>query len=227
MDSQTNLAIYEAVEKILGTQVAYKLHRRMCIRRLLRAGCIFIHIPKAAGTSIGAAVVGRRAGHYTAAELRTAMGPDQFDTMFSFSVTRHPLERLVSAYRYARGGGGTHGAIRYVPAYNSELFRSFDAFVNEWLVYQDLTGIDHVFHRQWPYLYAHGECLVNYVGHVDDMNRLETMLTYSLNRDIRIPHKNKSRESPDMVANCSKYTLELVHDLYRNDFDIFGYEMEF
>lgn len=225
MKSATKLAVYETVESLLSESVAYKLHRAMCVRRLRRAGCIFVHIPKAAGTSVANAVIGRRAGHYTASELKATMGAANFEALFSFGVTRHPIERLWSAYHYAVNAGGTQGAMRYQAAYDSERFRSFDAFVNEWLVHQNLEQIDYVFRPQKPFLFDAERCLVDYIGTVENLGSVEARLSAELNRPIHLGRTNTSLASSKKQREISIETLEHVYELYRQDFVQFGYEI--
>lgn len=227
MNSQANQAIYEAIERVLGERLAYRLHRRMCVRRLRHAGCVFVHIPKAAGTSVATAVIGRRAGHYTADELKFVMGAEEFDSLFSFAVTRHPMDRLVSAYHYACNGGGTHGAMRYEPVYGSDLFRSFDSFVHEWLAKQKLSEVDYVFRPQSHFIYENDTCLVDYVGRVENMDDVEQRLSEGLKRSIRISKKNTGHASGKQAKDVENDTLRVVYELYKSDFDKLGYEMEF
>lgn len=223
--SHINLAIYEAAERVLGETRSYKLHRRLAINRLQKADCIFIHIPKAAGTSIATTVIGKRAGHYPAGELKKTMGEQAFNQLFSFAVTRHPFDRLVSAYHYARQGGGSHGAIRHDPAYASDLFRSFDSFVQEWLIYQNLSEVDYVFRPQEHFVYDNGRCLVDYVGQVENLSDVEQRLSQTLGRSIVIPKRNTTGSNIGRSKSLSRETLHQIQALYDADLKQFGYTM--
>lgn len=225
MKSSTKLYIYQAAVNGLGENIPYKLHRSMCIRRLRHAGCIFIHIPKSAGTSIATAVIGKRAGHYSASELKAAMGASKFDSFFSFAITRHPVDRLLSAYHYALNRGGSQGAMQYDPVYDSQVFSSFDKFVNEWLVKQDLWQMDYVFRPQRPFIYEGDDCLVDYIGCVEEMDSVETRLSAALGKTLHIPKRNTNLVSSDTKKDISTYTLRSIYDLYRDDFEQFGYTL--
>ena len=61
-----------------------------------KAKCIFVHVPKAAGTSINYALYGRTLGHYTIEEIQSRF-PKLVERLFVFSFVRHPYARLVSA----------------------------------------------------------------------------------------------------------------------------------
>ncbi|AZQ66504.1 hypothetical protein EF888_04730 [Silicimonas algicola] len=67
-----------------------------------RHEAIFVHIPKAAGQSVKAALGledDPRFGHISAEGLRHA-DPDRFARYTSFAVVRHPVDRLRSAFHY-------------------------------------------------------------------------------------------------------------------------------
>ena len=62
---------------------------------------LFIHIPKAAGTSVSVALFGRGHGHLTARRYRFA-NKKKFNSYFKFTITRHPVGRFVSAFNYLK-----------------------------------------------------------------------------------------------------------------------------
>lgn len=222
MKYSAKLSIYRAAERVLTKHGAYYLYRELCIRRILRAGCIFIHIPKAAGTSIATATIGRRAGHYPASELRGSMGHSRYDSMFSFAVTRDPVDRAWSAYRYARNNGGTDGGIAPLPVYHSSCFRTFESFVNEWLIHQDMVNVDQIFKPQTPYIYTDGRCMVDYVGRVEEMCDVESRLTKALGRPVTIPKMNRTAQS-GAGRDISAKTLDALVEVYGEDFQTLGY----
>jgi len=63
--------------------------------------CIFVHIPKAAGTSIKQALQLSGQGHPTWLNF-AQWTPNHWRDYLTFAVVRDPYERFVSAYRYAR-----------------------------------------------------------------------------------------------------------------------------
>lgn len=213
----------QAAERALGKHRAWGFYRALCMRRYKRAGCIFIHIPKAAGTSVAEAVIGRRAGHFTAREVKAALGEELYSSFFSFSVTRHPVDRLVSAYRYACAGGGTQGGVRNPGLYRGGTFRTFSSFLNEWLCIQDLRQVDVLFQPQWWYLYEGEQCLVNYIGRVEDLGEVEIMVSASLSRCIHIPRKNITLDSKKADFAPTKEDVTKIREIYEEDFKRLGY----
>jgi hypothetical protein len=79
-------------------------------------GIAFIHIPKAAGSSVEALLYGYSVRHRTWSEV-CALAPDRFDTWLKMAVVREPIDRFLSAFDYVRGGGGN--------TYNREFGRRF------------------------------------------------------------------------------------------------------
>src|SRR5262245_10579050 len=65
---------------------------------------IFVHVPKAAGTSVSLALYGMQVGHRTWREWRE-LNPRKFNTYFKFAVVRDPIARFASAFYFLRGGG--------------------------------------------------------------------------------------------------------------------------
>jgi hypothetical protein len=73
-------------------------------RELLETGYLFIHVPKAAGTSFSLALYGRSFGHYTLAEWQTNY-PLATARLRRIAIVRDPVDRFLSAFRYLKQGG--------------------------------------------------------------------------------------------------------------------------
>ena len=89
--------------------------------------CIFIHIPKNAGTSVEYCLAPKlaepRSQHATSLELRE-MWKSMFQKLFKFAFYRDPVSRLVSAFSYLYEGG--NGQARDM--YWSNVLRKYDSF---------------------------------------------------------------------------------------------------
>ena len=70
--------------------------------------CIFIHVPKVAGTSIERSIFETNKwliGHVKASDY-IRIDKNKFESYFSFGFVRNPYDRVVSAYHYLKNGGG-------------------------------------------------------------------------------------------------------------------------
>lgn len=203
-------------------------HRLMCMRRRRRwerSGVIFVHIPKAAGTSISHGLYGRSMGHMAAYEIRRSC-PDLFARIPTFAVSRNPWDRLVSAFSFVRQGGTEDAGVWRASQYNAPSFRSFEAFVEEWLVGRDLGAVDHVFRRQAPYVTDQvGNVIVDYVGAVERLGEVATFLRERLGTAVEIAARNPSNRRKSYRSYYpSSRLVNLVGDAYGEDVRLFSYD---
>lgn len=73
-------------------------------REILETGHLFIHVPKAAGSSLSLALYGRSFGHHTLAEWQ-ANYPRSTANLRTIAVVRDPVDRFLSAFSYLKQGG--------------------------------------------------------------------------------------------------------------------------
>jgi hypothetical protein len=199
----------------------------MCYRRLplwRRAGVVFVHVPKAAGTSINHALYGRSMGHLTAQEIQRYC-PGLLETLASFAVVRNPWSRLVSAYSFVRQAGTTDAGVRNPEQYRLPAFRSFASFVDEWLVEQELDRLDFVFRPQHRFTDGPRGALVEYVGRVEKLDELSDYLEQRMGKRWFFEQRNASRKEADYRAYFdSKRLIQRVGDLYASDVKRFDYD---
>lgn len=188
--------------------------------------CIFVHVPKAAGTSINRAIYGRTLGHFRARDIRRCF-PELYERSFVFGVVRNPWARALSAYRFAvQGRTGTMG-IRNPEMYRGPEFTSFERFLQEWLVHQeDLGSLDHVFRLQVDYLADDdGELITNYIGKVETIERDILEVGSHLGMVIELGRYNRTASTDDYrSAYENDDMIDLVRHVYRADVEKFGYE---
>nr|WP_163503651.1 sulfotransferase family 2 domain-containing protein [Halomonas socia] len=192
-----------------------------------RNNCIYIHVPKAAGTSLNKAIYGRTLGHYTATEIQVQF-PKLFSKAFVFSFVRNPWDRVLSAYRFAKVGKTDSMGMYRPEQYQIPEFESFERFLFEWLAKQNLDKIDFVFQPQSRFVVGkHGGLLTDYMGKVE---RLEADIKYVesvLGKRINVGRENITSEKIDYrSAYVNDDMVELVRSLYRKDVDKFDYTFE-
>ena len=171
--SDLKIRTYNLIESLLGEDTTKKYYLRECIKRYEKASCVFIHIPKCAGTSITSQIFGKRVGHFTAQEVKNEM-KENFDKFYSFSVTRDPLSRIYSAYCYIKNNGGTHGGVKHEDYYDNKAFRSFDSFIQEWLAFDNNINKNILFVPQNKYILDQDDkCMLNAIFKIENKKNIE------------------------------------------------------
>ena len=188
---------------------------------------IFVHIPKAAGTSVCKAVFDcPESSHYTARCYRSD-NPMKFNDYFKFSVVRNPYDRLCSAYHYLKNGGDRLSE-------KDKIFR--DSFLNDFSDINDfvLNGLssNEIFSRphfdpQYEYIFDDNEktLLVDFVGQVEDLEQVSQQLSKELGENIEVGHQNKTRSVTTNLSDCLTEQAKVkVYEKYKKDFDLLGYD---
>ncbi len=132
---------------------------------------IFVHIPKAAGISIGHGLFGRHTGnHLTIAEYKLAFPRREFDACFKFAFVRNPWDRLVSAYTFLANGGRNEQDRRWRDAHLAR-FAGFEEFVRGWVNEDNVHTALH-FKPQHSFLVAPDRpCIaVDFVGYFENLD---------------------------------------------------------
>lgn len=190
-----------------------------------REKCIFIHIPKAAGTSINHALYGRTLGHFTYEEINQYF-PQLVRKSFVFSVARNPYDRLVSAYHFAKQGGTAQMGMHRPQRYLIPEFHTFASFVSDWLQHQDLKRVDHVFRPQYLYVCHKENVAVNFLGKVESIQEDICTISQRLQRPLTVGKHNVVKRQSSYRDFYTPELASLVYRLYEFDFQKLGYRKE-
>lgn len=212
----------------------------ICRKRKL----VFIHIPKAGGSSIEDMLWPRpratadlwggfvRPGfnkyqsgglqHLTAQQIRQEVGDAVFDSCFVFAVVRDPINRLVSQFNYLNRRQDLRDLLGLDQA------RDFSTYLER------IQEFEHVqWKRQIDFVVSENGEMLPEIYHLerlkDDFGRLAVKL--GLPRDAPLVHANASVPSsipegwvtirPDELTQEHRTT---IYRVYRDDFEQFGYE---
>lgn len=208
-----------------------ELRQAILVRRRLRiwrrAGIVFIHIPKAAGTSINLALYGRFMGHVRASEI-DRWASAEVAALPSFAVTRNPWDRLVSAYRFARRGAGVGGAspaqVWRPQQYRGPEFESFATFVTDWLANRDIRRLDYAFQPQSLFVCDEKRTvLVDHIGRLEDLRPTYDFIQQHVGAVPRIDQTNRSGDAVDYRRFYTSQLVDAVGRIYAEDVGKFGY----
>lgn len=187
-------------------------------------GLAYIHVPRAAGTSISHELYGTWIEHHALRELLEVL-PEDFAAMKRFTIVRNPWDRLLSAWSLARAGQGHDGRVfvNNPEHYQVPEAETFERFVLEWLPARKPERLDPLFRRQCSFIEnAAGEIDFAHVGRLEDMAATERWLTDQLGREVRLPQYNQSRHPP--YAECYTPAMrKLVDDIYGEDIERLQY----
>jgi len=217
------IQLMNALQSVFGEHYVMQRYRARAIRRYSKAGIVFVHIPKSAGTSICDALFGGRVGHFTYEELSTPDVAPRIAHLPTFTLVRDPVKRLYSAWQYAKNGGGTKGSIKPNPAYQSACFQSFSTFLHEWLATQELANLDRIFWPQaWFVSDSNGQ-QVDYVGRLEDVVGAENWVRANFEQEFSIPHLNQQRSKSGTQDELTADDLNTIQSVYEIDYRMFGY----
>lgn len=185
--------------------------------------CIFIHIPKAAGSSVAKTLFGIKSRHLRYNEYEMA-NPRKFARYFKFAFVRNPWDRLLSAYDFLKSGGMNDLDRAWAQTHLAQ-YPDFDSFVRGWVNAENIRTWVH-FVPQYHFICDDRlRIKVDYVGHyetiADDFAVIQTRLGVA---PSPLPKINSSAEKKHYSAYYSAETKKIVAEVYAVDIELFSYE---
>ena len=191
-----------------------------------RTGVIFIHIPKNGGTSVNNALYGRFMGHYSVSDI-AVLNKDFLSNLPTLAISRNPWTRLYSAYSFAQkeSANTLNSKIHNAKLYNQNTFDSFERFVNEWLVYQDIRSLDQIFRPQIDFIKRQDNVIaVNHIGMLERPETYTSWLQDNLGNPVQIQHLNKSEPKVSYRKAYNNELIDTVSKIYAEDLSFFNYD---
>lgn len=186
-----------------------------------KTGVVFIHVPKAAGTSINLALYGRGGDHISLAEYWRKF-PHSMRKIKTCAVLRDPIARFASAFYYLKAGGinevdsqfaETHLAGFQTPSQLAE------ALTSAQLQYQILNFIHFRPQVSWL-LDASSRRTVDCLAPFGGLQLLQRWLKQTLGRDLSFPIFNVGPKSRKDSEEVSVHAKEILFRIYAEDFKI-------
>lgn len=204
--------------------------------------CIFLHIPKAAGTSVERFL--RGADPSIPAKVLRKRGFSHFLNnhldYYVFSFVRNPYDRFVSAWKWGELKFSKEGDLAF---YNKERAVSFEEYVslttdldyrkdnkNLWSEYDEYHTLPQF--EFFPNLNGghyfsdkiNPEFTCDFIGRFENINEDFNKVCLAISiKELKLPHayNSKTFKQPFQWTDELK---EKVHNFYKNDFELFNYE---
>ena len=183
--------------------------------------CVFIHIPKTAGTSVVDSLFGQDSRHARWSVYQQA-NPKKFQEYFKFCFVRNPWDRLLSAYLFLRRGGMNEADAAWAQQ-NLADYDEFESFVLNWVNDQNIWKWVH-FRPQYDWICDENQqCLMDFVGRMESIDADFQHVADRLRPSAKLPVKNRTR-----TDHYSTYYTDAMRDIvarvYRVDIQMFDYE---
>jgi hypothetical protein len=185
--------------------------------------CIFIHIPKAAGTSVARTLFRQPSRHVAWFEYFKA-NPRKFKKYFKFAFVRNPWDRLVSSYFFLRKGGMNAADASWAES-NLQAYPDFGSFVRGWVNEANVHSWVHFKPQHYFICREDDKIMMDFLGRMETIDSDFAFLAKKLGCSYPLEKVNVgSRE------HYSRYyddeTQEIVRRVYAKDIELFGYSFE-
>lgn len=193
------------------------------------APCVFIHIPKTAGTSLTHALGMQGISHSTAERWLVHLGRERFFNRYRFTIVRHPVDRVVSRllWRFALlKGESTNFGRDYDQAAEIETIDMLvDELNNE--LRDFLRSEENVAElRMLPRLQVEGDVAVQYIGKFEQLDVALTEVSKHVDIKKPLPKlKSVSSSTKDKMA-IDRDVFDLICEKLSEDMEAFEYKPE-
>jgi hypothetical protein len=204
-------------------------------------GFLFVHIEKAAGSSIQDALLpwsGQKAKshlrrrlallgpinrigglyralqfpeHAPASEVKSCLPPEVYDALFKFAFVRNPWDRLVSRYAHLLRSKERR---RHRVVSRMEKFEDFVNWEIQRRAFQHSYVTDH-----------RGNQIVDFIGYYERLGEDFAKVCARLKLPAELPHANISPHR-DYRSYYTPETRELVANKFKRDIELFGYNFD-
>lgn len=186
--------------------------------------CVFVHVPKTAGTSIEKCLVDvddktKVVGGHSTSDALLKHRTKEFSNYFTFTIVRNPWDRLLSAYLYMLKMD-TNDILG-----NAEIKKhtTFDSFVMNYCTPETINNNMHL-KPQYLFVCIDDKIGVDYWGKYENLNESWKIVCHKLGKDIQLPWLNQSNSKKEFKSFYTRPAIEKVRKLYQKDIQLFGYK---
>jgi hypothetical protein len=191
--------------------------------------CIFVHVPKAAGSSVSKALFGQSVGHRPI-RRHIAYRKELVETYFKFTFVRNPWDRIFSGYNYFNRcvGMRQHRDHRWATEMLGEFagFESFIMALEDPAFVRNIKKYDHFRNqRDWLCDPSSGEMMMDFVGRFENLERDYNFVCARLGVTKKLPHYRRGKGS-DYRTHYSNKMVDIVGRVYEADVSAFSYRFD-
>lgn len=188
--------------------------------------CIFIHIPKNAGTSVmqllteSTAITSGRIHERYSTYLQ--VDPNKFHTYEKFCIVRNPWDRLLSAYLYLINGGNKSCDLPFTELLKKEA-PTFEIFVKQWLDFNKIYNIT-VLQPQFFYIYdfQNEKFMVNTILRLENLEKDFENFKTKIGIIESLPVTNQTKHKK-YIEYYDDEMIKKVDSFYQYDVELFKY----
>ncbi len=184
--------------------------------------CVFVHIPKAAGTTIRKGVFKE---DYLGPVFRSI--PEDWSPYFKFTFVRNPYDRMVSAWKmFTEGMEKSKWAYNNEPPLKNMSFIDFlKIAVDDSIDYHSRNSVESVLrHHTLPQIHPY-HCFMDldFIGRFENFEDDFALVAKEISlKNYELGHLNKTKRI-HYKEYYDNESFELVTDNYKEDLESFGY----
>jgi len=186
--------------------------------------CIFIHIPKTAGSAVLKAL-GKKSSfgrEHLPWYVYKRANPQKFDRYFKFAIVRNPLTRTFSAYNYLRQGGNGINDVRTAQLLST--FNDYDDFLVNGLAKGILRNHPLFIPQSEFVIDETGNLAVDYLGFFENIQNDFSQIAEKLDLSNALEAVNVTRNLGP-TETLSEKGVDVIRSLYTQDIEKFRYSI--
>lgn len=216
---------FKAIDFFNGAGPRYELNSNEklgCLLSQINLNCLFIHIPKTAGTSLVESLFGNSGcGHKTFQDYIRILEPKFIDKLFKFTFIREPISRYLSSYNYLLAGGN-NVKDKYFCNKILKKYSDINHFTENWLNKRNIYSQIH-FVPQVDFVNGCNQLKLDKLYLLEDIEHSFDDIKKRLKIDRKLLHINKTSDIDRIsVVDLTPNTLDKIKEIYKSDFLLYS-----
>jgi len=188
--------------------------------------CIFVHVPKCAGTAVSRSLFNEGVGHTTLRNYQLIFNKDEFYKYFKFTFVRNPFDRVFSAYNFLKKGGLDRKDMEWA-SINLKDYATFEQFIKEGLRKPEVLSFIH-FIPQHVFLTSYeGEVPIDFIGHYETLEKDFEFVCSKIGVSQKLESINVTNtQNRKYFRYYDPEMTEIIERVYKKDIQFFGYTFQ-